>query len=312
MPKIKVFEWADYEQQVLSQLDLKIEADFTSARFDLSQALNYQVICIFVDSQISADDLRKLKDAGLERVVIRAAGCNMVDVETANDLGIEVCRVAAYSPESIAEHAFALLLALSRKLTKEREHHQVLKNDRTNDLLGTTLAGKKLGLYGVGKIGSLVAKIAAGFNMQVLFFDKFVEFLPEAQKVNSLNELFAACDVVSVHVPLTPETRHSVNSEVLAVSKSGLTLINTSRGDVVDPEAVIAALDKGQLGALGVDVWDSGDIDDKFDERLLRYNVIQTEHIGFFTREAVSELLRQTVDNINGVGKEENKVVSCV
>ncbi|MCA9379292.1 2-hydroxyacid dehydrogenase, partial [Candidatus Dojkabacteria bacterium] len=275
------------------------------------KARGFPVVSIFVDSKISADDLRALRDAGLRRIVIRAAGCNMVDVPIATELGVEVCRVADYSPESIAEHAFALLLALQRRLMTEREHHQVLKNDRSSALMGSTLSGKTIGLYGVGKIGRLVAQIAAGFQMQIVFYDKFIDTLPGARKVGSLGELFASSDVVSVHVPLTPETKNSVTAEVLAASKPGLTLINTSRGDVVNSEAVVQALDSGKLSALGVDVWDSGDVDDRFDERLLRHNVIQTEHIGFFTREAVGEILRQTIENVNGTGREENRVVSC-
>jgi phosphoglycerate dehydrogenase-like enzyme len=124
--------------------------------------------------------------------------------------------------------------------------------------MGRTLHGKILGIYGVGRIGSIVAEIAKGFGMQIVFFDKFVESLEGTKKVNSLSELVGQIDFLSIHVPLTDETRYSINSEVLNSAKQGMVLINTSRGDVVDSNALVAALDSGKLSGAGVDVWDSG------------------------------------------------------
>ncbi len=179
---------------------------------------------------------------------------------------------------------------------------------RTTKDMGRTLNSKTIGIYGVGRIGSVVAKIAQGFGMQVLFFDRFVESVPNADKVDSLIALVKASDFLSIHVPLTDETRYSVNDEVLANAKNGMVLINTSRGDVVEPESIIHALDTGKLSAAGLDVWDSGKVDDLFDKRLLRDNVIQTQHVAFFTYEAVKEILEQTWQNIWGEPIEKNKV----
>lgn len=302
------FEWQQYEQMVMDQFGLSLpdDVELVSDQFNLEHALGHEQISIFVDSKISQQDLEQLVEAGCKQILIRAAGFDMLDINAAKQLGIEVCRVASYSPESIAEYVFALLLTVVRKLNVERRLHEQKQNVREVSSMGTTLAGKTLGLYGIGKIGAVVAQIAQGFGMQVQFFDKFVDSFDQAQKVTSLAELFGVSDVVSIHVPLTDETKYSVSAEILTGAKPGLVLINTSRGDIVDSNAVIAALDAGKLSGMGVDVWDSGQQDDLFDERLLRDNVIQTHHIAFFTAEAVMSILKQTIDSLAGNPAEAN------
>lgn len=301
-----VFEWTDFEQYVFAKEEMRWSARFETGKFDMQKAKGYPNISIFIDSKISNKELDELARNGTRYIAIRGAGHDMLDVEYAKTIGIGVYFVASYSPESIAEHAFALLLNLVRKLNIERKHHAHLQHIRTIQSMGTTLKGKRIGLYGVGRIGSVMAKIADGFGMEVGFYDKYVDVLPAATKLNSLNELFQQCDIVSIHVPLTPETSHSINSEIFEQAKPGLILINTARGDIVDPQAVLHALDKGIISGLGVDVWDSGKIDDKFDSRLYRDNVIQTHHIAFFTYEAVRELIKQTILNLQGEGDQRN------
>jgi len=303
------FEWAEYERSVNNEINLDFsQAELVSDRFSLDRALGKEVISIFVDSKITDDDLRKLKDAGLKKIAVRSVGTDMLNVELAKELGINVFRIASYSPESIAEHVYALLLGLVRNLNVQRELHEKEMHTRTTREMGRTLHGKTLGIYGVGRIGSIVAEIAKGFGMQIVFFDKFVESLEGASKVGSLQELVGRIDFLSIHVPLTDETRYSINSEVLNSAKQGMILINTSRGDVVDSNALVAALDSGKLSGAGVDVWDSGVVDDRFDKRLLRDNVIQTQHVAFFTYEAVKEILEQTWQNIWGEVIEKNQV----
>lgn len=302
------FDWHDFEQSVVEkyQLQLPEGATFVTEPFSIDKALGQENVSIFVDSKISNVELDQLQQSGCQRILLRSAGFNMLDVEYAKSLGLKVFRVASYSPESIAEHVFALLLSIVRNLNVERDKHEKGINKRTIDSMGYTLQGKTMGIYGIGKIGSAVFRIAQGFGMKLLFFDKYVDEYEGATKLNSLKELFEQSDVVSIHVPLTDETRYSVNDEVFGCIKRKLVLVNTSRGDVVEPEAVISALDTGKLFGLGVDVWDSGDIDDKFDSRLLRDNVMQTQHIAFFTEEAVQSILEQTLASLADQAAEQN------
>ncbi len=305
--KTIVFEWSDYEQSVYTKENLDWDsARFEPGKFDLHMAEGYPCVSIFVDSKITNQQLDDLARNGTRYIAIRSAGFDMLDVEYAKNIGIGIYHVASYSPESIAEHAFALILNLVRKLNVERRHHAELETIRTIQSMGFTLHGKRIGLYGVGRIGSVMAKIADGFGMQVGFYDKFVDKIPAATKLNSLPDLFSLCDVVSIHVPLTAETKQSVNWEIISKAKPGLILINTARGDIVDSKAVIKGLDQGILGGLGADVWDSGKVDDLFDPRLFRDNVIQTHHVAFFTYEAVAEILQQTIANLGGKGDPRN------
>ena len=301
-----VFEWSDFEQHVFAKEQLTWDARFELGKFDIHLAKGYPMVSIFVDSRISNADLDELGRNGTRYVAVRSAGYDMLDVEYAKKVGITVYRVAAYSPESIAEHAFALILNLARKLNIERRYHAELSPVRNLNSMGFTLHGKRIGLFGVGKIGSVMVKIADGFGMEVGYYDRYVDKMPSATKVDSLEDLFRLCDIVSVHVPLTPETKHIINWNVLSQAKPGLILINTARGDIVDPKAVIQGLDNGVLGAFGADVWDSGKVDDQFDPRLFRDNVIQTHHVAFFTYEAVAEILKQTIFNLQGKGDPKN------
>jgi len=301
-----VFEWSDFEQYIFAKEEMRWSARFESGKFRINLAKGYPSVSIFIESKISNKELDELARNGTRYIAIRGAGHDMLDIEYAKSIGIGVYFVASYSPESIAEHAFALLLNLVRKLNIERRHHASLQHIRTIQSMGTTLKGKRIGLYGVGRIGSVMAKIADGFSMEVGFYDKYVDALLAATKLNSLAELFQQCDIVSIHVPLTPETEQSVNADILAQAKPGLILLNTARGDIIDDQAVLHALDKGIIAGLGVDVWDSGKVDDKFDARLYRDNVIQTHHIAFFTYEAVKEIVKQTILNLQGEGDPRN------
>ena len=221
----------------------------------------------------------------------------MLNVEYAKKLGIKVCRVASYSPESIAEYVFALLLNLCRKMNHERNKHQNLQNGRTIKSMGFVLKNKTLGLYGYGNIAREVAKIARdGFGMKVVFFDPYVSFSDLDTKIETLSELFSVSNIVSIHVPLNQETRYSVNASVFENIKSeNFTLINTARGEIVKSDDLVEFLNNGKIKYFGTDVW--GD-DDKFDVRLLTENTFQADHVAFLTEEAVLSILSQTKESI--------------
>lgn len=306
MQDIIVFEWHDFEASIYQQLGLGWNAEFVPDKFNLDKAKGHKVVSVFVQSQIADSELQELKQSGCEIIAIRAAGFDKVNAEFAKSIGLKVFRVASYSPESVAEHVFALLLSLARKLNVERHKQEHLDQHLTIQSLGMVLKGKKLGLYGMGRIGKEVVRIALGFGMQVFFVDPFVNEYAGAQKLNDLKQLFADMDIVSVHVPAIPETKESVNADVLAVSTKPIILINVSRGIILQDDAVVAALDSGRISALGVDVWHDGQVEDKFDSRLIRDNVVQTDHIAFLTAEAVTEILRQTEENIAGAARQEN------
>lgn len=304
-----IFEWSAPEQFVATQEVLDYSGFETDAGvFDLHKALGYKKVSVFVDSKITVAELERLAQAGLEVISVRAAGIDNIPWQRALELGINVYRVANYSPESVAEHAFALLLTIARKLNVERQYHNYQRNERTTDAMGITLNGRTIGLFGVGRIGKVAANIALGFGMKVVYYDKYAQVRSELTQVQSLAELFQISDVVSIHVPLTDETRQSINAEVLSQAKPGLILINVSRGDIMDSDAVIAALDSTSLAGVGVDVWDSGVNDDKFDRRLLRMNSFQTCHVGFFTYEAIKAILEQTLQNLNTTPLADNIV----
>lgn len=300
------FEWQDYESLIAKEYNLDLnEIKTTSGKFNLDEASGFEIISIFVDSRISNEDLKNLKDSGCKKILLRCAGFNMLDPEFAKSLGLEVYRVASYSPESIAEFVFALLLNLIRRLNLQRRLHNTMSNGRTIDAMGFTLRGKTIGIHGYGKIGREVANIARnGFKMNVIFFDPFVpESNGEELKVNSLEELYEKSDVVSVHMPLNKDTENSVNIELLSRIKDTFVLINTSRGGIVDNSAVIETLKSKKHFFFGTDVWGN---DDKFDDRLLVDHVFQADHIAFFTKEAVQSILEQTLDSLKGNAAKEN------
>jgi D-lactate dehydrogenase len=282
-------------------------------------AAGCQAVCVFVNDQLNRPVLQALADRGIRLVALRCTGYNQVDILAARELGIRVLRVPAYSPHAVAEHAVALLLSLNRKtyLAYQRTNQN---NFTLDGLIGFDLCGKRVGVIGTGKIGATFARIMLGFGCHVLGHDKIqsavlqelgVEYLP-------LDDLLTHADVVSLHCPLTPETHHLINAPALARMKPGAMLINTSRGGLLDTPAVLAALQTGQLGALGVDVYE---LEDEFffadwsdkplpDANLNALthlqNVLVTAHQGFFTREAMEQIARTTLNNLTFL--EQNQV----
>lgn len=269
-----------------------------------------EVICVFVNDVLDADVLQMLHDGGARAILLRCAGYNNVDLATAARLGFFIARVPAYSPEAVAEHALALVMTLNRQT--HRAYARVREGNFALDgLLGTTLHGKTVGIVGTGKIGLATARIFKGMGCTVLGHDPFPskQFEAIGQMVD-LDTLLAASDVVSLHCPLTDETRHMIRRDTLVLMKSGAMLVNTSRGALIDTGDVIDALKARRLGYLAIDVYEqesalffqdrsSDIIDDDVFQRLMTFpNVLVTGHQGFFTIEALREIAAITFDNL--------------
>ncbi len=275
-------------------------------------AAGCDAVCLFVNDQADAAALAVLAAGGTRLLALRSAGYNHVDLAAARAHGLTVARVPAYSPHAVAEHAVALVLALDRKL--HRAYARVREGNFSLDgLLGFDLYGKTVGVVGTGEIGTVFARIMGGFGCVVLASDPVESAACVAMGVRyvPLTDLLAASDVVALHCPLTPETRHLFDPAAFARMKPGAMLVNTSRGAVVDTRAAIDALKSGQLGSLGLDVYeeeaalffddhsDRGVVDDDVFARLLTFpNVIVTGHQAFFTREALVAIAETTVANL--------------
>lgn len=274
-------------------------------------ASGHEVVCAFINDDLSAPVLECLAKGGTQLIALRSAGYNHIDLQTAERLGLCVVHVPAYSPFAVAEHAAALILALNRRI------HRAFNRTREGDfslhgLIGFDLHGKTVGIIGAGKIGMALARIMSGFGCRLQVFDPFpvngLEALPGEQV--PLETLVSESDIISLHCPLTDESHHLIDAARLQQMKRGVMLINTGRGALVDTPAVIGALKSGQLGYLGLDVYeeeatlffeDHSDLplQDDVLARLLTFpNVIVTAHQAFLTREALAAIAGTTRDNI--------------
>ena len=291
-----------------------VQLHFQPARLTLDTAAlahGYEVVCPFINDDLSAPVLEQLADGGTQLIALRSAGFNHVDLPAAKRLGLSVVRVPAYSPHAVAEHAVALILALNRRL--HRAYNRTREGDFTlHGLTGFDLVGKTVGVVGTGQIGATFGKIMAGFGCKLLCFDPYpnAQLLALGAQYVSLPELLAGSHIISLHCPLTADNKHLINSQSLATLKHGAMLIKTGRGALVNTPALIEALKSGQLGYLGLDVYeeeaqlffeDRSDLplQDDVLARLLTFpNVIITAHQAFLTREALSAIASTTLDNI--------------
>lgn len=309
------------------------ELVFHEAKLEASTASladGCEAVCAFANDDVGPDTLSTLAALGVKLIALRCAGFNQVDLDRAGELGITIARVPAYSPHAVAEHATALLLTLVRRThrayNRVREHNFSLEG-----LMGFDLHGKTVGVIGAGKIGLCFIAIMRGFGCRVLAHDPSPTDAIEKLGADlcGLDRLLGESDIISLHCPLTPETRHLIDAEALARTKPGVVLLNTSRGQVVDTPAVIAALKSERLGGLAIDVYEEeGDVffrdlservlQDDVLARLLTFpNVVVTAHQGFLTREAVAGIARVTIENITAfeaegpTGIDEANIVSA-
>lgn len=269
-------------------------------------------VCVFVNDHLNAACIEALVEAGVRHIALRCAGFNNVDLAAAHAAGLRVTRVPAYSPHAVAEHSIALLLTLNRKI--HRAYNRVREqNFSLGGLVGFDLHGKTIGIIGTGKIGRLAAQIFRGFGTKVLAYDIAPDTTwAAAHQVTytDLDALLAASDVVSLYLPLLPDTHHLINATRIARMKPGAYLVNTSRGKLVDTTPLINALRSGHLGGVALDVYeeeegvffeDLSDVVIKDSELMLLLsfpNVLVTSHQAFLTREALSEISRVTIENL--------------
>ncbi|NBF08535.1 2-hydroxyacid dehydrogenase [Pseudomonas sp. Fl4BN1] len=316
----------DRESFLGTHLPAGIELQFQAARLSLDTvalAERHEVVCAFINDDLSAPVLEQLAAGGTRLIALRSAGYNHVDLPAAKRLGLDVVRVPAYSPHAVAEHAVALILALNRRL--HRAYNRTREGDFTlHGLTGFDLVGKTVGIVGTGQIGATFARIMAGFGCQLLAYDPFPNPAVEAlgARYLSLPELLAQAQIISLHCPLTDDSRYLINQESLAHMQPGAMLINTGRGGLVDTPALIEALKSGQLGYLGLDVYeeeaqlffeDRSDLplQDDVLARLLTFpNVIVTAHQAFLTHEALAAIADTTLHNIASwaAGQPQNQV----
>jgi D-lactate dehydrogenase len=318
--EIAVFSTKSYDRQFLDAAASNkhtlhyVEAQLTADTAVLAR--NADAVCVFVNDQVDDAVLQEFSSLGVGIVALRSAGFNNVDLTAAKRYGVVIARVPAYSPEAVSEHAVALMLSLDRNI--HRAYARVREgNFALEGLLGFNLHGRTVGVVGTGRVGTGVAKIMTGFGCKLLAFDIRpntacseigVEYVP-------LATLLEQSDIVTLHCPLTPETRHLIDADAVARMKHGAMLINTSRGAIVDTLAVVNGIKSGAIGHLGLDVYEEEAalfFDDKSDEvirddvfeRLLTFpNVLVTGHQAFFTADALQAIADTTIANIDAFAK---------
>jgi D-lactate dehydrogenase len=293
-----------------------LDARLTSTTSSL--AAGSPAVCAFVNDTLDEATLRTLASTGVRMVALRSAGFNNVDLPVAQDLRLIVARVPAYSPHAVAEHTVALILTLNRKT--HRAYSRVREGNFALDgLLGFDLNTRTVGIMGTGRIGAVVARILSGFGCRVIAYDvvENTDCVELGVRYVSLSDLFAQSDIVTLHTPLTPKTRHVVNASAIARMKRGVMIVNTGRGALVDAAALIAGLKSGQIGYVGLDVYEEEErlffqdmssqvIQDDVFARLLTFpNVVVTAHQGFFTAEALRAISDTTLANISAFERGE-------
>jgi D-lactate dehydrogenase len=271
-----------------------------------------EVVCVFVNDKLTEEVIDIMAAKGVKVIALRCAGFNNVHLETAKKHGIRICRVPAYSPEAVAEHAVAMLLTLNRKTHKA--YNRVREQNFSLDgLLGFNLHGRTVGIIGTGKIGKAFIKIMLGFGCKILAYDIFEDDSLTALGVQYLpfDEVLAHSDILSLHCPLTIENHYLINESTIANMKKGVTLINTSRGGLINTHDVIQALKSGHIAYLGIDVYEqeeklffkdlSGSIIENDEiQRLMSFsNVLVTGHQAFFTEEALSQIASITLNSVD-------------
>ncbi len=286
--------------------------DFRLTTDSAATARGANAVCVFVNDRVDRACLALLAEAGIKLVALRCAGFNNVDLAAAQELGIAVTRVPAYSPHAVAEHTVALFLTLNRKI--HRAYNRVReRNFSLAGLTGFDVHGRTVGIIGTGKIGRIVARIFRGFDAHVLAFDPIEDrnWAEEAGvEYADFDTVLQRSDILSLHTPLTPATHHLLNEQTLARLRPDVYIVNTSRGKLIDTTALLQRLKAGQIGGVALDVYEeeegiffedhSGQAlqDDELNLLLSFPNVLITSHQAFLTREALSEIARVTSENL--------------
>jgi D-lactate dehydrogenase len=322
--KIATFSTQAYDKQFLNQFNTGHEISFLEVPLNeqtVSLTAGFDAVCIFVNDLVNDAILNVLAANGVKLIVLRCAGFNNVDVKGAASRNIAVVRVPAYSPEAVAEHAMALILTLNRKTHKA--YNRVREgNFSLEKLMGFNLHERKVAVIGTGGIGKAFCRIVKGFGCKIAAYDIYPDASLAEMGVTygTLEETLSGADIVSLHCPLMESTHHLINEETLKLFKHGAMLINTSRGGLVKTGDVIEALKSGQLGALGLDVYEqegslffrdfSEDViqDDQIARLISFPNVLITSHQGFFTKEAMEQIAVTSFRNIDAFVNGEELV----
>ena len=315
--KIAFFDTHGFERDVFQKENEKFNYEIAFFETRLTEqtanlASGYTCVCAFVNDRLDEKTLQIISTGGTRLIALRSAGFNHVNLGYTNKLGLRVVRVPEYSPHAVAEHAVALILSLNRKI--HRAYNRVREGNFSLDgLVGFDLYKKTVGVVGTGRIGSVMAKILSGFGCNVVAYDlmqnsKLVEM---GVQYLSLSELLQKSDIVSLHVPLTPETHHLINEKALSLTKRGVMLINTGRGALIDTRALIQSLKSGHIRYAGLDVYEEEEglffedlseqiLQDDQLARLLTFpNVLLTSHQAFLTEEALGNIAQTTLQNIS-------------
>ncbi|CAN8062038.1 unnamed protein product [Agarophyton chilense] len=310
----------------LAKFAPNVQLEFLAPRLDSTTAqlaAGAQAVCIFVNDSADEQTIQTLARNGTKCLLLRCAGFNQVDLKAAAVNGVTVLRVPQYSPYAVAEFAVALLLTTVRKTHKAYNRTRE-SNFALTGLLGFDIHGKTVGVCGTGKIGQIFAKIMLGFGARVIAYDIYESEQAKSMGVQyvSLDELLASSDIISLHCPLFPSTRHMINADAVSKMKKGVVLINTSRGELVDMNALIFAIRRGIIGGCGMDVMEGEEelfFDDHTgeileDEKILTLqslpNVLITPHIAFCTDTAISNIWSTTYQNVLRYTERENGSVS--
>lgn len=317
--KVLVFDSKPYDIEYFRKFkDLynqKIELEFVEFKLSektVSLAKGYQAVCAFVNDIINDKVIEILSENNIELIAMRCAGYNNVSLKKAAEKNIPIVRVPEYSPYAVGEHAIALMMSLNRHTN--RAYARVRENNFSlNGLIGFDMNGKTVSIIGTGRIGLVTAKILKGFGCTVLAYDVFKNEKAAAEigfTYVELDELYAKSDIISLHVPLMKETYHLIDEKSIAKMKDGIMIINTSRGPLINTQALIEGLKSGKIKAAGLDVYEEEEkyffedlsnevlLDDQLARLLSFNNVLVTSHQAFFTEEALKNITETTLKNI--------------
>ena len=319
---IAVFSTKPYDKDFLNMYNAKHEISFFDSSLNIntvSLSKGFDVVCVFVNDKVDKQIIEILAQNGVGLIALRCAGFNNVDLSAAKKHNIKVVRVPAYSPEAVAEHTVALILTLNRKTHKAynrvREGNFSLQN-----LIGFDLYKKSVGVIGTGKIGAAFCKIMLGFGCKVMAYDVYPtqELIDLGVKYLELDKIYEQSDIISLHCPLTADTKHIINAHSLEKMKDGVMIINTSRGGLINTSDIVEALKTKKVGYLGIDVYEQEEnlffqdfseqlIEDELILRLISFpNVLITSHQAFLTFEALTEISKTVYENIDAFENQED------
>lgn len=321
--KLAVYSTKQYDKKYLDNVNQRFGFDIEYFDFLLTErtainAVNCEAVCIFVNDDASRPVLEILSAQGVKIIALRCAGFNNVDLAAAEELGIKVVRVPAYSPEAVAEHAVGMMMTLNRRIHRAYQRTRDA-NFSLEGLIGFNMHGRTAGVVGTGKIGIATLRILKGFGMRLLAFDPYPN--PQALDLGAeyvdIKTLFKESDVITLHCPLTADNHHLLDAAAFSQMKDGVMIINTSRGGLVDSQAAIDALKQQKIGSLGMDVYEnerdlffedkSNDViqDDIFRRLSACHNVLFTGHQAFLTAEALTAISETTLSNLKQLANGE-------